>query len=80
MCHCVIVCFFYLKVIISSFSAHSHCSSHCVIRLLFIDSLHYFTCHSGAINICELKAICLLIAIIIVVVVIITVTIIIEVY
>jgi len=65
----------------SSFSIDSHCSSHCVIHLLFIDSLHYFTCHSGAINICELKAICLLIAIIIiVVVVIITVTIIIEVY
>jgi len=27
-----------------------------VIRLLFIDSLHYFTCHTGAIDICELKA------------------------
>ena len=25
-------------------------------RLLFIDSLHYFTCHTGAIDICELKA------------------------
>ena len=28
----------------------------CVIHLLFIDSLHYFTCHTGAIDIRELKA------------------------
>ena len=34
-----------------------HYSSQCgVIRLLFIDSLHYFICHTGAIDICELKA------------------------
>jgi len=26
------------------------------IHLLFIDSLHYFTCHTGAIDIRELKA------------------------